>query len=117
MKLSTTLSDSAILQELGERLAQLRLARNLSQEALAAEAGLSLRTLTRLEAGEPSQTVNLLRVLRVLGLLENLEVLIPPPAISPLQQLKLQGKTRKRASRQTQPTVAEPESPWQWQPE
>lgn len=117
MKFSKTLGDGATLQELGDRLAQLRLARNLSQEALAAEAGLSLRTLTRLEAGEPSQTVNLLRVLRVLGLLENLEAVVPPPTISPLQQLKLQGKTRKRASRHTQPAVAEPESPWQWQPE
>lgn len=116
MKFAATLADGAVLQELGERLAQCRLSRNLSQDALAAEAGISLRTLSRLETGEPSQTVNLLRVLRALGLLENLETLVPPPMISPLQQLKLQGKTRKRASRQGA-AVAEPNSTWQWQPE
>ncbi len=129
MKFSTTFSDAAILQELGQRLAQLRLNRNLLQDALAAEAGLSLRTLTRIESGEPSQTVNVLRVLRVLGLLENLEALVPPPPVSPLQQLQLQGKSRKRASRPAKLTklakagepaaeaVAEPAPTWQWHSE
>ena len=118
MNFSATLTDSAILQELGQRLAQLRLNRNLLQDALAAEAGVSLRTLTRIENGEPSQTINVLRVLRVLGLLENLEALVQPPPLSPLQQLQLQGKKRKRASRQSKAaTAAVAEPPWQWHTE
>lgn len=99
MKFMTTLSDDVLLAELGQRLAQLRLSHNWQQHELATEAGVSLRTLSRIEAGEPSQTINLLRVLRALGLVENLEALVPPPAASPLQQLQLQGKQRKRASR------------------
>lgn len=126
MKFIATLADDALLAELGQRLAQLRLNHNWQQHELATEAGVSLRTLSRIEAGEPSQTVNLLRVLRALGLVENLEALIPPPAASPLQQLQLQGKQRKRASRrpgkaQTADTagnetrgLAEPKSGWQW---
>jgi putative transcriptional regulator len=111
MIFTPTLSDAAVLQELGSRLAQYRLNLNLTQEALAREAGISLRTLVRIETGEPSQTSNVLRVLRVLGLLENLEALVPAPAVSPIEQLKLKGKVRQRASSETPARVAEP---WSW---
>lgn len=106
------LTDDAVLQELGGRLARLRLNRNRTQEELAAEAGISLRTLQRIERGDSTHAANLIRVLRELDLLANLEALVPPPAISPLQQLKLQGKRRRRASsRGEQP---EADAPWTW---
>lgn len=111
MLFTSRLSDSAVLAELGRRLAQYRLNQNLTQEALAREAGISLRTLNRMECGEPSQSSNLLRVLRVLGLLDNLEALVPSPSVSPIQQMKLKGKVRKRASSAGPDQVAEP---WVW---
>ncbi len=111
MKFTMTLSDTAVLQELGDRLAQYRLNQNLTQDALAREAGISLRTLNRIECGEPSQTANVLRVLRVLGLLDNLEAFVPEAPVSPMQQLRLKGKVRQRASSTTAPRVAEP---WAW---
>lgn len=116
MKVNDTLSDHIILQELGSRLARLRLNRNLTQAALAKEAGISLRTLNRIECGEPSQTANLIRVLRALGQLQNLDILVPEPVVSPLQQLRLQGKTRKRASRPGAAGAGEQvaEEPWHW---
>jgi transcriptional regulator with XRE-family HTH domain len=113
MKFKVQDSDAACLQELGERLARLRLNRNQTQAALAREAGVSLRTVVRMEQGESVQLTNLLRVLRALGLLENLEVLIPEPAESPLQQLKRQGRIRRRASSHRE--SAEPaEDAWSW---
>jgi transcriptional regulator with XRE-family HTH domain len=111
MIFSFALSDQAVLQELGSRLAQYRLNLNLTQEALAREAGISLRTLVRIETGEPSQTSNVLRVLRVLGLLDNFEALVPAPPVSPIEQLKLRGKVRQRASSTVPARVAEP---WTW---
>ena len=57
-------SDAAILKELGDRLARRRLRENLTQAKLAHEAGISKRTLIRLESGESSQLANLIRVLR-----------------------------------------------------
>ena len=42
---------------LGERLARLRAARGLSQQALATQAGLHVSTVTRLEAHESWDTV------------------------------------------------------------
>ena len=91
-------TDDAVLAALGERLAQRRLRRDLTQQQLADEAGVSRRTLVRLEAGESTQLTNLVRVLRALGLLENLPALVPAPGPSPLQQLRNRGKRRKRAS-------------------
>lgn len=112
MEFSPILSDEAVLQELGRRLAQHRLNQNLTQQTLAREAGISLRTLNRIECGEPSQTSNVVRVLRALGLLGNVEALVPEAPVSPVQQLKLKGKARKRASSARRATqVAEP---WSW---
>ena len=81
------------------RVAALRLERNLTQAALAAEAGVSKRTVGRLEAGEvATQLSGFVRVCRALGLLERFELLVPEPLPSPLAQLASRGKTRKRAS-------------------
>jgi transcriptional regulator with XRE-family HTH domain len=92
-------TDPAVLAELGRRLAARRLERNLTQAELAAEAGVSKRTLLRLESGESTQLTNLVRVLRALELLDALEALVPAAGVRPLEQLRAQGKRRQRASR------------------
>lgn len=106
------MTDRAVLSELGNRLARHRLDRNLSQSQLAREAGVSKRTVVRLENGESSQLHNVIRVLRALGLLANLDALIPPPLASPLAQLKSRAKERRRAS----PVAKKPgtNSTWTW---
>lgn len=111
MKISSQAVDAAILQELGERLGRLRLERNLTQAALAEQAGISKRTVERMEAGGPTQLVNLVRVCRALSLLERFEALIPEPVVSPVVQLKLQGKQRQRAT--AKPPAAPPPK-WEW---
>jgi len=113
MRITKHLSDEAILRELGGRLASARLARNLTQAALSEEAGLSKRTIERLESGEvASRLPALVRVSRVLGLIDRLEALVPPAAPGPVEQLKLAGRARKRASKPRQPT-ARPQK-WTW---
>ena len=96
--MNKNISDDALLNELGERLHRYRLNRNMTQVALAKEAGVSERTINRLEHGHSTQLSNFIRLLRSLGLLENMNSLVPEPAISPIEQMKLQGKNRKRAS-------------------
>ena len=98
MKIDDNLSDAAVLEELGQRIARYRLNRNMTQGALATESGVSTPTVQRLEKGQSTQASNLIRILRTLKLLENLDALVPEPAISPLQQARMQGKTRQRAS-------------------
>ena len=98
MPFQRLMTDEALLQELGRRIAQQRLDRNLSQAQLAEQAGISKRTLERLEAGASATQLSLiLRVLRQLDLLERLDLLIPEPQPSPLALLELQKAGRKRA--------------------
>jgi len=113
MDITTTAIDSAVLREIGERIARHRLNRNLTQEAFANEAGISRPTLQRLESGRSAQTINLIRVLKTLGLLANFEALIPSPSASPIQQIKQKGMIRKRASQPIASSTDKP-APWKW---
>ena len=97
--METNLTDEQLLEQVGSRLAGLRLARNLTQEQLAENAGLGLRTIQRLESGAAAaQLSGFLRVCRVLGVLDRLDLLLPESAPSPIEQLKMHGKKRQRAS-------------------
>ncbi len=99
MKIDEKLADEVLLRLIGERLAGLRLARNLTQQQLAEQAGLGLRTVQRLESGAvATQLSGFVRVCRVLGLVEQLDIFIPEPAGSPMAQLKMLGRQRQRAT-------------------
>jgi transcriptional regulator with XRE-family HTH domain len=106
--------DDLVLSELGERLARTRLERNLSQAGLAKEAGVSKRTIERVEAGEAVKSNSLIRVLRGLGQLEVLDRLIPEPLPSPVERLRLQGRRRQRAGSPRAKRDATPAKPWRW---
>lgn len=112
MKFLEDASDEATLRELGSRVSRCRLNKNWTQSALAKAAGVSQRTVHRVEHGHSTQTSNLIRILRALDLLRNLEAFIPEPAISPMQQIKLNRKTRRRAS--TRSDTSKPKEPWSW---
>jgi len=113
MKISIHATDEATLSELGGRLAQVRLDRNLTQAQLAAEAGVSKRTVERLESGSvATQLSGFIRVCRVLGIVERFDLLVPEPVPSPVQQLKLQGRKRRRASARGKSRSSS--KPWRW---
>lgn len=113
MKITAQLTDESILEELGARLAGTRLGRNLTQAALADQAGVSKRTVERLEAGAvATQMSGFLRVCRVLGLVEGFESLVPEEVASPMEQLKRESGKRQRASGK-KAVAAEPKK-WTW---
>jgi len=109
--ISNEMSDGAILNELGLRISRYRLNKNMTQDALAAEAGVSTPTIQRAESGASIQLLKLIRILRALNLIENIESLAPELAVSPLQQLKMRGKIRQRAST---PQEDDKEADWAW---
>jgi len=114
MKITGQLSDEAVLRELGSRLAAARLVRNQTQAALAEEAGVSKRTVERLESGEVAARLSgLVRVCRALGLADRLDALVPSPTVSPVEQLKLAGRRRQRASGKRRPTTSTKRK-WTW---
>ncbi len=98
METHPIMSDDAVLAELGGALAARRIEMELTQAELAKQAGIGKRTVERIEAGHSCQSSALIRILRILDLLSNLDQLIPPAGPSPMDLLKRKGKTRKRAS-------------------
>lgn len=94
---------------LGQLLLEIRLARNINQTDLAEEAGISRRTMTRLENGDGVSLDTLIRVMSALGLADRFNVLLPDPAIRPIERIR-QGKERQRARRASKPAA----KPWRW---
>ena len=100
MKITASLTDDAVLTELGARIAARRMELQLTQATVAEQAGIAKRTLERMEAGQTSQLATLIRVLRVLGAASGLDSLIPERGPRPMDLLKRKGKVRQRASGQ-----------------
>ena len=100
MKITNLLTDDAVLAELGARIAGRRVELQLTQAAVAEQAGIAKRTLERMEAGQTSQFATLVRVLRVLDAATGLDNLIPESGPRPMDLLKRKGKVRQRASGQ-----------------
>ena len=98
MNITNSTGDDAVLTELGKRLARYRLNMNLSQAELGRRAGVSRNTVVRMENGESTQATNLIRTLRALGLLQNLDAVVPQSQVSPLQMAMRHGRARVRAS-------------------
>lgn len=118
MKFSAFATDDAVLAELGARMAGSRLARNLTQQQVADQAGVSKRTAERLEAGGSVQLIAFIRTARALGLIEQINEFLPAPGVSPIARMEHQGRTRRRASRRTEGTARDSDSvPWSWGPD
>jgi len=92
-----SMTDKAIAAEIGGRIEQMRLERNLTQQQLADRVGLSRVSYRSLVAGQ-GKFINFIAVLRVLDQLALVEQFVPETTFSPMEQLKLKGKQRQRAS-------------------
>jgi transcriptional regulator with XRE-family HTH domain len=113
MNIDNTSSDGAVLEQLGRRLEAIRLNRNQTQAQLARQAGVSKRTIERLESGAVAvQLSGFVRVCRALDLLDRFDAFVPEPLVSPIALLKLRGRNRRRASGRPAPGLAP--KVWTW---
>lgn len=89
---------------LGKRLRAARLRRKMTQPMLAERVGISVPTLGKLEAGDPSTSLaTMLRVLAVLGMAADIDLLAAQDTVGH----SLQDNELKRPS-PTSPRVAKP---------
>ncbi len=108
-----TSNDTLQLEAIGKRLTQARIRMELTQATLAKEAGIGKRTVERLEAGQSVQLNSFIRVLRVLGLLDIFTTLLPDPAPTPMQLLKLKVEEPQRVYK-SRKKENKPNEPWVW---
>ena len=81
MVISGNETNEQVLEELGKRIRQVRLAMDLTQGELAEKADVSLVTVSSIERGNSITCNNLFKIVRAMGMLSNLNVLIPEPII------------------------------------
>ena len=98
MKITALVAEDLVLIELGKRFARRRIDLSVTQADLARQAGVSKRTVERIEAGASTQLSSLIRIIRVLDLMQGLEGLVPAAVPESLEFPKQQGKVRQRAS-------------------
>jgi transcriptional regulator with XRE-family HTH domain len=90
-------TDEELASAIGGRLKAYRLSQNIRVEDVAVKTGLSRNTIMNAEAGRNPRLSTLIRLLRAYGRLDNLDSLLPAPAISPLQLLRNRGRVPRRA--------------------
>lgn len=92
-----SMTNNALVAEIGQRVQNRRLNLNISQEELAKVSGVSRTAICHLEAGNSVTLLSLLGILRGLDCLGEFESFLPPDQISPIQLAKLEGKVRQRS--------------------
>lgn len=107
----STASSEQIAGALCERLERIRLSRNITQKQLADEAGVSERTIGRLEQGLGVSLDTFIRVLMALRLQHSLEGLLPESSVRPLERVRQRARERQRARPSR---VSEPPTTWTW---
>ncbi|MFD2532528.1 helix-turn-helix domain-containing protein [Gracilimonas halophila] len=92
-----SMSDKALIEQIGAYIKHHRLQQNKTQEEVAGEAGISRSTLSLLERGETVTLTTLIQVLRVLDQLHVMDSFKINETVSPLTLAKLEKEKRKRA--------------------
>jgi transcriptional regulator with XRE-family HTH domain len=114
MEFDNFITDAAVLREIGARLKHKRVDAGLTQAQLAEQAGIAKRTVERLENGNSTDSLALVRVLRALKLAANLESLLPDTPLSPITLLKRRGRERVRVRAAPDAEAGQGQAPWKW---
>ena len=107
----TTLNSQQIEQSLCKRVESVRLMKNISQANLAEEAGVSRRTISRMENGKGVSLDTFIRVMIALGLTDQLNALIPPSDIRPVERV---GRKAPRKNASSPRTPKSKDKKWEW---
>lgn len=104
--ISYAMTDDAVLLEIGWRVKQKRIARQLKQSAMAKALGVSRQTYARAEKGD-MKFATLVAILRSLNDLESLDSLLCVASVSPIEQLDKTKAVKQRVrDSATSPTGA-----------
>lgn len=102
-------TDTRLIELIGSKIRSLRLNRNQSQTSVAADSGVAVSVVQRLENGSGCTLINLVKILRGMQQLELLDDFFKEDLVSPrmLAKLSKAEKKRKRASKKNKNTPNE----------
>ena len=89
------MTTKSVMNEFAERIKQYRINMQMTQAELSKKTGISIRNIVRIEKGEDTQFSNIIKILYVLHLQNNLDLVIPDNSMRPTKN----KKNRSRASK------------------
>lgn len=109
-----SLSDAQILTKIGEKIKAVRLKQNITQDSLAKSSSVSLSSVKKVEAGEICSFDTLLRILRILGMLDELSHLCEEEQISPSEYFDMVNSARKSRRKRAAGTARKDKEESEW---
>lgn len=106
-------TDARLIELIGEKVKNMRLNKNQSQASLAADSGVAVTVVHRLENGAGCTLLNLIKILRGINGLEMLGDFFGPELESP-RMLALRAKAMKRRRRASKKIKETPETTASW---
>ena len=89
-------TNAAIMRQIGSKLKELRIEKNMKQKELADAAGVSVFTISSIENGKTTSLLTVIQLLRALEHLEYLDSFFQEEAMSPIAYAKLMKKNKKK---------------------
>ena len=89
------LSDAQIQKRIGEKIKAVRLKQNITQDSLAESSSISRSSIQKVESGEIKSFDTFLRVLRTLGMLDDISRLCQEEQLSPSEYYKMVNSAKK----------------------
>lgn len=90
-----SLSDAQIQKKIGEKLKAVRLKQNITQDSLAESSSISRSSVQKIETGEIRSFDVFLRILRTLGMLDELSHLCEEEQMSPSEYFEMVNSAQK----------------------
>lgn len=107
------LTDDAIMRQIGAKLKDLRIEKNLRQSDLTDASGVSVSTISAIENGKATSLITIIQLLRALGHLDYLDSFFQEETISPIAYEKLMKNNKKKERvRSTNEKIVKEDTEW-----
>ena len=108
------LSDIQIKKKIGEKLKAVRLKQNITQDSLAELSSISRSSVQKIESGEIRSFDVFLRILRTLGMLDELTRLCEEEQMSPNEYFEMVNSVKKNRRKRAVGTLKKDKEESEW---
>ena len=91
-----TLTDDAIMRQIGSKLKELRIIKGMKQTELSQASGVSVFTISAVENGKSTSLLTIIQILRALENLDYLNQFFQQQEMSPIAYAKLMEKNKRK---------------------